>query len=184
MTDTTTPEVTTTALDNHTEAIIGIDFAEPGALYPDWRGLNYDPHMTVKEVAATIRTHLRKAVKAGTLGTATKVSVRYESYAGGCAIDVTLTVPQVRVTADTPGAVQRLDTFNELQWVIVDDPEATCYRAVGVADRLMPGAREAEAKAKAFVETFNRDGSNTQIDYFDRRFYGGVTLRNEDGGWE
>lgn len=179
---TTTTEVTTTALDNPAEAVIGIDFAEAGALYPDWRGINYDPNLTVKEVAATIRTHLRRAVKAEKLGTATKVSVRYDSYSGGSAIDVTITVPKVKVTADTPGAQEMEDRWGEKHWVVKreDDHSAGIYPD----DVIEPGAREAKAKVERFVATFNRNRSNTQIDYFDRRFYGSVTLRNEDGGWE
>lgn len=181
MTDTTVTEYTTTALEDPT-ALTGIDWAEAGAMYPDWRGINYDRNMTVKDIAAVVRKELRKAIKAGKLGTAVKVNVRYETYAGGCSINTTITVPKVKVNADTPGATKTLDRYGDEVWVVIPD-EAT-YATPGHIDTIEPGAREAQAKAEAFIATFNYNGSNTQIDYFNVRFYGSVDLRNENGGWE
>jgi hypothetical protein len=167
-------EPTLTALADPT-TMLGIDWADYGALYPDWRGLNYDGDLTVKDIAAIVRRELRKAIKAGTLGTATAVSVRYRTGSMMQAIDTVLTVPKAKVDADTPGAVQYEDRWGELHWV-VKDPGDNCA-GILVDDRVEPGAREAKRKAEAFIATFNYNRSNSQIDYFDRNFYGGVELR-------
>ena len=165
--------VSTTPLTDPT-SLPGIDYADSGALYPDWRGINYNPTVTVKEVAATVRKEIRKAVKAGALGSATAASVRYESGTLSSSILIALTVPKVRVDAATPTAIEAIDSYGDPVWMIETERGR---------DRVEPGAREAMTKAQRFHESFNRSGSNTQIDYFDERFYGRVTVSDENGGW-
>ena len=181
MTDTTTIEVTTATLDDPT-ALTGIDWAKPGDYYPDWRGLNLDGSDDIKAVAAVIRRELRKAPKDGKPRPATRVGVRYRTASMMQAIDVTITVPKVKVTADTPGAIEMEDRWGERHWVVKDENDHCA--GILVNDRIEPGAREAKAKVEAFVATFNYNRSNTQVDYFDVRFYSNVTLRDEDGGWD
>lgn len=163
------------------DTLLGVDFADPGAMYPDWRGLNYDRSLPVKSIAAIVRTAVRKAVKAGTLGTATGVSVRYRSYSGGCSIDATIIVPKVKVTADTPGAVEMEDRWGERHWVVKSEGDHSA--AIYPNDVIEPGAREAKRKVEALLSTFNYNRSNSQVDYFDRNFYSSVDLRDENGGW-
>ena len=173
--DTTTAAISTAALDDPATAVLGLDYAEPDAMYPDWRGINYDPAMTIKDVAAVVRRELRRAVKAGTLGTATAVSVRYRTASMMQAIDVTITVPKRYVDANTPGAIQAEDRWGDRTWVVPDG-----HGVNGAAiQRIEPGARDAKAKVEAFLTTFTYNRSNVQVDYFDRRFYGDVTLVEE-----
>lgn len=177
MAATTAPtfEPTTTALTDP-DTVLGLDYAEPGAMYPDWRGINYDRSLSTKDIAAAVRRELRKRVKDGTLGSATAVSVRYESYSGGSSIHVTLTVPKEYVDADTPGAVEMRDRWGDLRWVI-DHGDGYPASPEVYASRVEPGARDAKAKAEAFLATFNHNRSDVMTDYFDVKFYSDVTFK-------
>lgn len=177
MAATTAPtfEPTTTALTDP-DTVLGLDYAEPGAMYPNWKGLNYDADMPVADIVAVVRRELRKAIKAGTLGTATKVSVRKRLSTHKWAIDVTLTVPKIKVDADTPGAVEVPDHWGDMKWVV-----ATADGYAPTPDvwknTVEPGAWEAKAKAEAFIATFNHDRSDSMTDYYEVKFYSSVLIK-------
>lgn len=168
---TATTEITTATLTGET-TLAGIDHAPADAMYPKWYGVNYNAAHTVKDIAAIIRTTLRTFIKNGNLGPVTNVTVRKD---GHNAIRVNLTVPKVKVDADTPGAVECIDRWNDTVWAVIDGNYAT----PGAADRIEPAAREALKRVENFIATFNHNGSNVQIDYFDVKFYTTVNLVKE-----
>lgn len=168
MTTTTATIDTRTLSDDN--AVTGANHAEPGDYYPDFRGVNYDPHADTKDIAATIRRELNRATKDGKLDPVVSVSVKMSRFAGGSAIDVTLHIPAAQwfVDANTPDAVQCED-WSGLQWFRPD--------AIGQpSGRYQREAYEALGRVTNFVRTFKHDKSDMMTDYFCVNFYDHVNV--------
>lgn len=129
-----------------------------GSKYEQTKGLR-----TV-EIAKLIRADIKAAIQAGELPKGLKTSVRYESFAGGCAIRVSVTaVP---------------DDF--VYW----RPEFIAFEAANPhtffqGERVTEEAKALLAKLKEIHSAYNFDGSDIQSDYFHVRYYGDVKF-----GWE
>lgn len=81
-----------------------------GAFYEQTR------HLSPKEIAARIRADIRQATKTGSIPTDWKYSVRLDRFAGGCAIDVTIIVPEsiIDLRRDFPGVCEHPKYWDEL----------------------------------------------------------------------
>jgi hypothetical protein len=119
-----------------------------GARYEETKG------ETRAQLAARIRADIRAAVKAGTIP-AFKYSVRTRTYSGGGAIDV---------TAYLPAGVKR--------WTPTEDRDDVPHAARRPQQN--PICETIEKTVNAITWAYNYDGSNSMIDWFDRRFYGSV----------
>lgn len=120
--------------------------------------------MTTREVAAHMRKVVRQTAKDGLLPADWTYSVRYRAYTGGCAIDLTVAVPdtldELRTKFETEHRY-RITTFPDLL-VGEYEPLAELLRA----ERLLNEIHGA----------YNHDGSDVMTDYFDVRYYGTVTF--------
>lgn len=130
-----------------------------GTLYEDTK------HLSVKEVAAHMRKVIRQAAKDGVLPKNWNYQVRYRAYAGGCAIDVNVGIP---------------DELYALRQKFVDEFGFTNR---GTVNEFMTGeyeplraATEAEQLLNQIHRGYNFDGSDPMTDYFDVRYYGTVTI--------
>lgn len=128
-------------------------------------------NLTVKEVAAQIRKTIRQAAKDGIIPTEWKYSIRYRSASMSQAIDIYVEVPG--------------DVY---------DMEQNYYTENGHPYRTFPemltGKYESLARLLQTTDLlwsihrgYNYDGSDSMTDYFDVRFYGGVTVTREGRGW-
>lgn len=160
-----------------------------GAKY-DQPGTGYQPATVI---ARHIRADIKAAIKAGSLpGTATNYRVRCKSYSGGQSIDVRAT--------GLAGMWQQCDgTIPGTQHVYQDEngdirfgPADTCrdyWCATGGIHRDSPGAehhqtltvegRRVESILQAIHDAYNHDGSEIQVDYFDKRYYGTASIERE-----
>lgn len=124
------------------------------------RGPKYEARLSTKEVAARVRKEIRTAIKTGELPKGLKVSVRYESFAGGSAI-------RVAVTAWQGGRILNPERLR-LEW---EDPHA--YVTDRDCPRYTPEATALLEKLSSYAEAYKRDNSDSMSDYFDVNFYGG-----------
>ena len=81
-----------------------------GAHYEETR------HLSAKDISALIRADIRQATKTGSLPSDWKYSVRLDRFAGGCAIDVTIIVPEevIELRREFPGWYQHTQYRDEL----------------------------------------------------------------------
>lgn len=116
------------------------------------------------DLAKRIRQDIKDAQKAGTIPAGFKISVRTDSYSGGYSIDV-------RVTA-VPA-----------EFKILSDKMASWKKQFPNSYRNVPLSRDDMysdeynaliANLKAIHGAYNRDNSDSMVDYFDTRYYGDV----------
>ena len=155
----TTPEVEAAELNALTNEAKNLKAAGQGVYeYPTFYGEAYDPDLTTKEIAAKIRSILRKLAKTSHSPLAgAKVSVTSEYFSGGSAVRVKLGLP-FRVNA----------TEEERQ-------DRARAGEMGYA-YLTPAASAAKKEAEKVHDSFNYDGSNSMIDYFHVNYYGHVDV--------
>lgn len=126
-------------------------------------GTNYNADLTVKEIAAKIRKTFRNADELE----GWNVSVRYRTASMMQAIDVRLSAPA--------GMTLRVDETTEA----LNRQNGKAY------PWLTDDARTVKAYAESVHSSYNHDGSDTQSDYFDVRYYGSVDLAAEgQWGWK
>lgn len=144
----------------------------PSTMYERSYGSLHDPDRTAKEDAANIRRHVRTMTKAGVLPADWAYSVRYTTAAMCRAIDVRATSPRPIYAVD-PEAVRYVGT--PAQGAPVQHPETgewvTAHR-----DTLTVEAAAVLATLTDLHDGHNHDGSESQVDYFDVKFYGQVSL--------
>jgi hypothetical protein len=128
-------------------------------------GYLYDAKRTVVQDAASIRHHLRTMAKAGVLPAGWKYSVRTSHHT---AIDITATSPKPLYAADP----------ESLDWVRHCE---TGDHVHAWTDRLTAEARTVYDTCEELLAAHNHDGSDTQSDYFDVKFYGHTALRTAEG---
>lgn len=131
-----------------------------GGLYNETKDL------TVKEVAAHMRKVIRQAAKDGVLPKEWNYQVRYRTYAGGCAIDVNVGIPD-----ELYELLQEFTTEHGFIRQIENHP----HLAEGHYWPLIT-LHQAEKLLKEIHGGYNYDGSDPMTDYFDVRYYGTVTL--------
>lgn len=124
-------------------------------------GSKYDSKLSTKEIAAKIRQDIKAAIKAGQLPQGLKVSVRYDHFSGGTSIDC-------RVTAWPVG----FGWINP-EWVMLTKDDPCRYHAVA---RYTEQAKAVIDHLKSIHDAYNHDGSDSMIDHFDVKYYGGVDV--------
>jgi hypothetical protein len=129
------------------------------------RGAKYDRDRRPKECAAAFRADVKAAQKAGTLPRDLKVSVRYRSFSGGSSIDVEI----VKMPAGVP-------IYNRERLVFeTEHPHEPPPRVPWMSEE----ASVLVEQLKRMMNAYNRDNSDTMVDYFDVHFYSHVEI-----GWE
>ncbi len=119
--------------------MIGYAYPEPtvGSRYTGW--------VNATDVAKNVRTEIKQAKADGTLPATLKVSVRSRKYAGGQAVDVTLSgwaTPDV--------------------WTVTADGTTTMTAA----------ASRALVAVEKIRNAYNRNASDPMTDYYDVTYYG------------
>jgi hypothetical protein len=130
------------------------------------RGKNYKGWRNAADITKDIRRDIKDAIKTGALPSGLKVSVTCDNYSMGRSIYCTVkAVPEWF----------RVYNYKWLLWYR-DNPHACWDEGPDVrtktADRLI-------SKLKAIVNSYNRDNSDSQVDYFDRDFYEHVDFGDE-----
>lgn len=121
-------------------------------MYERTYGYRYERNRPVKDDAKMIRADIKTLSKAGMLPADWKYSVRYRSFAGGCSIDISARSPRP---------------------IYTEDPSRLDVAIRGSRDETL--TKEARAVEDALTElhrAYNHDGSETQVDYWDVKFYG------------
>jgi hypothetical protein len=148
-------------------------------MYERKYGSRYKEVETAKEAAAIIRKEVRALTKDPDSALyECQVSVRYRSFAGGCAIDRYISAP--------------FHARHDYGQAWPEDPNDKClvcgttrYR-VTEANRtaghfgtswLSLVAVKAIDEVDAIANAFNHNGSEPQVDYWDVRFYGHTTIK-------
>ena len=121
--------------------------------------------LDVTEIAKRVRVNLRNAQELGALPEAMTWTVQIRKFAGGCAIDVRLSGMPDTWTYNTPGL------------------EADYCARVPQHGGYTTAAKAAHAYASEVLQSYNRDDSDVQTDYFDVKFYGGVEIHDEASQW-
>jgi len=129
-----------------------------------WKGDNYDPRLPTRDITAFIRNFLKAAFPN------TRWSVRKNDYSSITlalmAADVSPFVPLFDVPENFRGSVER-------GYVQVND-----YH-IETSDYLTGAAKAMLGRVIGFANSYNRDDSDSSIDYFDKRFYLNVHI----GAW-
>jgi hypothetical protein len=137
----------------------------------EWKGERYEEggHLDVKDIAKLMRRDIREAIKAGDLPKGIKTSVRISRYSGGRSIDISVTaLPEGFVwytdeyAIETKGFTRPADRYSG--W----DGEMLSKKADKVLEVL-----------KKIHDAYNRDNSDSMVDYFDRSYYGSASI-----GWK
>lgn len=121
-------------------------------MYERTYGNKYIKGMDVAEIAKLVRQDIREAIASGKIPRV-KCSVRIERFSGGRSIDVRI----VDVPAGFCGV--RQDFFDERdrgRWIRYRTEEAESLLG----------------ELNSILNSYNYDGSETQVDYFDVNFYG------------
>jgi hypothetical protein len=108
-----------------------------------------DTYRPLKDIAADIRANIKAAKKAGDLPADLKVSVRTDLYAGGGAIRVTLS-----------------GWTTEQVWTTETDA------VYGWGYTLTHDAARVQGHVEQIRRSYNRDASDSMVDYFDVTYYG------------
>ena len=133
------------------------------------RGSKYEAtrDLNSTEITARVRADIKAAQKAGRLPAGCKISCRKDSYSGGWAIRVHVeTLPEgFRVTS--PAYASWLKQFG-----------VNSCRNVPLAwtDCMSEERKALIASLEAILAAYNRDNSDSMVDYFDTRFHATVDL--------
>lgn len=114
-----------------------------------------DRHASAADIAKAVRADVKAATKTGDLGDyppQIKFSVRSDNFAGGCSVDI--------IIRNAP---------DEWLWSDKTDPNYGDNRRIVSAE-----ARQLADRLRSLLHAYNHDGSDTQADYWDVRFYGQV----------
>lgn len=124
------------------------------------KGPKYERGLSTKEIAKRLRAEVKDALKSGLLPKGVKVSITYDSFAGGSAI-------RVRITACP-------FTIYNPEWLRYGrehphDP----YPPLSMLERYTPAAKVLRATLTDMAMAYNRNNSDSSTDYYDVNFYGG-----------
>lgn len=138
-------------------------------------GYLYDRERPVKGDAANIRRHIKTMVKAGLLPADWSYSVRKRSATHSWAVDVTAMSPRPTLAVDPNEVFRAMHSGDypvhpETGQVVTYPRDCETVEAAAVY-----------ATLKDLVDGHNHDGSDVTTDYFDVKFYGGVTLDTAPG---
>ena len=127
----------------------GAGTARSGEMYSRSYGAKYDRDLPITEIARLIRADIKSAQKAGWLPPTLKI--RCAQGSGGNSINV------------RANGVSR-------EWQRHDD------REFGWREVRNPEAEELQRRLDRILNSYNHDGSETMVDYFDVRYYGTAQL--------
>lgn len=133
---------------------------EVPTVYERTYGYLYEEARPVKEDAASIRRTIKTLAKAELIPSDWTYSVRYRSFAGGCAIDVRGVSPRAIYAADPDAFREHALNHETGAWVM------------GWKDKLTIEARTVLDTLHELLGAHNHDGSEIMVDYFDVKFYG------------
>lgn len=165
------------------------------SMYERTYGYLYDRERSVKDDAKLIRSTIKTMAKAGILPADWTYSVRYDTFAGGCAIRVTATSPRPIYLMD-PGMIaahkerprvvtvprhlrDRADGGGE--WMRLEIRAGDQYDIYWI-DSLTDEARAVSDALNELHHACNHDdGSDSMTDHFDVKFYGTAQLETAPG---
>lgn len=132
-------------------------------MYEITEGAKYQStkHLDLKEIAAQVRIDLRNAQNRGELPADATFTVRISRYSGGQSMNVMLAGMPDSWIYNQPGQESNYDEG--------------IVRHGGLTDAAYGAMRIMEA----ILFAYNYDGSDTQSDYFNVRFYGGASIQDE-----
>lgn len=125
-------------------------------MYERTYGGNYDNELSTTDIAKKIRSWVTAQKKSGAFPKELKVSVRSKYFSGGSSIDVSITA-----------LPEDWDLFNR-EWFEYNASNDYAPRDVR---KYTDKVERIRAEIKAYVNSFNHDGSESQVDYFDVNFY-------------
>ena len=129
-------------------------------------------HPSATDIAKAMRADIKQAVSEGLLPAGWSYSVRSDTFAGGCSVDV-----EVR---DCPDAWQECDGGAKCHnvWCAArNDPKYA--HAAAPHQVLTDDAEAAKMTLERIHNAYNHDGSEIMVDYHDVRYYGVVTFETE-----
>lgn len=143
------------------------------SMYEKTYGYKYNDgkNLSLADIAKLMRADVKEAKAHGLLAKTAKVSVRTHLYAGGGSINIVLTMPDAWIARDDSKCAigSRCDG---LGWHY-----DRCDAAVHLTDE----AAAAKMTLERIHSAYNHDGSESQIDYFDVRYYGSVEVAGRFG---
>lgn len=123
---------------------------------PDFYGSKYTGYRPAAEVAKLIRAELKAAQKAGELPTEIKFSVTSDYFSGGQSVSV-----EIRGWTD------------EEVWETYQDAYDMPRKSI------RPAAAGVKRKVERIANAYNRDRSDSQVDYFDVMYYCRVEFESD-----
>lgn len=162
------------------------------AMYERSYGEKYQGYARAADIAKLIRADIKVEITAGNLpGTMKNYSVRSRSYSGGQAIDVTakgLDGMYQQCEGIKPGTKKDLGSgYSAAQscgnvWCKAggqyQDSEHAQYHRI----KTVEGWRVAGILQKIH-DSYNHDGSEIMVDYFDRLYWGHAEIVDPERGW-
>ena len=134
-------------------------------------GSKYRSGMTGKEIAAALRADIKEEAKNGELPYGTKATVKTEYFSGGKSIDIRL--------RGIDGLPLLSDAYK--RWHVEMDRTHgwSSVRGGDAPEKLVPLAKRALERLEAMLKSYNYDGSDSSVDYFNTNFYGHAELASE-----
>lgn len=136
------------------------------------------PYQSAAAIAKLMRADIKAAVGNGDLPKG-NYSVRVHNYSGGRSIHIEMRdAPDLWVQCEGHYRDERGDLWNcNNRWCaghaeMADSPHAEVHQRLGVE-----GARIKKV-LQGIHDSYNYDGSEVMVDYFDRNFYGGVEIED------
>ncbi len=136
-------------------------------MYDKTYGDNHDSSLSTTDIAKKIRTWITAEKKAGNFPKELKVSVRSSYFAGGSSISASITA-----------LPKDMEVFNA-EWYKIEAEMGVCFTPYGM-NRYSDDVQSIKDRIAAYINSFNYDGSESQVDYFDVNFY----FCNVEMDWE
>lgn len=127
---------------------------------PAWIGGKHEPGRDITEIAKDVRGDLKRAQREGWLREDLDFSVRTERFSGGRALRV-----NVKGMSDDERLSYKPEPFN---------------RRFNPHGGYSAEASEIHDRVDSIVDQYNRDESNSQVDYFNTDFYHSIGFESEE----
>ena len=135
-------------------------------------GTKYNSQMSTKEIAKAVRDEVKAALKSGALPAGAKISVRLDQ--GSTSSSIYVTLKELPEGVCCPYSEEYLAYYKEAKPRGFVDP----FRG---ESRYIPLVADMLKKLGEMLNAYNRDRSDTQSDYFNRRFWDHVEVAYELG---
>ena len=134
-------------------------------------------YASAAEIAKAMRADIKQAKSEGLLPAHWKYSVRSENYSGGCAINITVSGPREEIMVEEDAS--KCPRFGAAGVIACEGRGRHYSRNCAGAQRLTSEAEAVEMTLTRIHGAYNHDGSESQVDYFDVRYYGTVEFAYE-----